>query len=129
MSYVVLDTEWEPELSGRAGTKRPQHRFLLVRLTMTNSGGNKVNLPLFTLVGANGTNYAEVSEGVENVNGWLGVLRELNPAQTEQGTIVFDAPQASYKLQLSDGGAIDSEKIALVELPLDFKRPAAAPAN
>lgn len=128
MSYVVLDTEWQTELSGREGTKRPQHRFLIVRLTMTNSGGKNVNLPLFTLIGANETQYSEVSEGIENVNGWLGALRQLSPAQTEQGAIVFDAPQASYKLQLSDGGAIDSEKTALVDLPLDFKN-VAPPSN
>jgi hypothetical protein len=123
MVYTVLDTDWVPELTGKQGTQRPQHRFLIVRITMTNSGGEKLSLPYFTLISPKGEQYSEVSENIEDTPDWLGVLRELAPAQTDTGTVVFDAPLGAYKLQVSDGGPIDRERTVRIDLPLDFKVP------
>ena len=50
-----------------------------------------------------------MTEGVESVPKWLGVLRNLSAVQTEQGVVVFDVPLGAYKLQVQDGGEIGSE--------------------
>jgi hypothetical protein len=129
MVYTVLETDWVSELTGKQGTQRPQHRFLVVRLTMTNGGGEKLSLPYFALISPKGDQFTEVSENIEDAPQWLGVLRELAPAQTETGTVVFDVPLGAYKLQVTDGGPIDRERTVRIDLPLDFKVPVTGDSN
>jgi hypothetical protein len=127
MSYIVYETNWATELSGRDGTKRPANQFLILRVSMKNASTKKRALPYFTLVGPDGKEYSEVTEGVDHTPEWLGVLRELGPSETATGTAVFDVPQAAYKLVLSDGGPIEEEKTAMVQLPLELVKAPEAP--
>jgi hypothetical protein len=69
-----------------------------------------------TLVDDAGKVYNELPDGT-GVLRWLGVVRSVEPAQTEQGSIVFDAPPVHYRLRLTD--ETDKEDI-YVDLPLNF---------
>jgi hypothetical protein len=115
--YNVLEADWKPALT--EGGKAPKHRFLFIRLSATNSGGQTVAIPPFQLESTDGkTTYQEVTEGMEGVANWLGMLRSVDPAQTDQGYIVFDAPMAAYRLLMYDGRDVDTEKYAIVEIPV-----------
>ena len=47
----------------------------------------------------------------------IGYLRQVQPADTAMGNLVFDAPPARYQLRLADE---EESKFALVDLPLSF---------
>jgi hypothetical protein len=115
--YNVLETAWKPSLGDSGSPRVPRHRFLLLKLSITNGGGKDANIPLLSLEDANGQSYSEEVKG-DHVDGWLGLLRIIHPAQTEQGTLLFDVPPGAYTLVVSDGGEPDTEKIAKVEIPL-----------
>jgi hypothetical protein len=118
LTYNVIETQWQPQLSGSQGSKLPKDRFLIVRLSITNGGGQPIGVPPLHLENAKGGSFLETMDGIEDTPQWLGILRNLAPAQTEQGAIVFDVPLGAYKLRLTDGGEIDSEKFAFIDLPL-----------
>lgn len=120
--YNVLETEWKTEIGESLQQKIPTHKFLLIRMTITNSGNRDVAVPLLTLEDPDGQEYLEYSE-VEYLPNWLGLLRIVQPAATIQGLVVFDAPVSDYKLRVTDGGDLESEKIALVDIPLTFGAP------
>ena len=117
--YTALESEWKTALT--EGGRAPQHRFLFLRVSMTNSGGEPVNVPALELEGANGTRYQEVTENLQGVQNWLGLMRTVGPATTEQGVIVFDVPLAAYKLIVVDGSEVDNERYAHVEIPVQLE--------
>ncbi len=119
-SYNVLEAQWRNQVTEGATAKLPAHRFLLIRISVTNGGGEEISVPSMSLETAAGNSFYEVTEGMQDFPQWFGVLRKVKPAQTETGTIVFDAPPGSYKLRLGDGGEIGAEKTALVEIPLEL---------
>jgi len=115
--YTVHDAQWQSELdAGGLHPRTPQHRFLLVHLTVSNSGNKGATVPLLNLVDASGADHLELSDG-QGVPEWLGVLRPVNPTESKVGRIVFDVPVASYLLRVTDGGEQEVEKTALVALP------------
>ena len=89
----------------------------MITLSATNSGGKSVSVPFFTLEGPNREEYKEAENG-DGVDNWFGLLRDIGPAQTKQGNIIFDAPLTSFRLRLTDGGEPGSEKFVWVEIPL-----------
>ena len=117
--YNVLEAEWKTALT--EGGRAPQHRFLFLRVSMTNSGGEQVNVPAFELESDNGTRYQEVTENLEGVRNWLGLLRTVRPATTEQGIVVFDVPLAAHKLIIVDGSEVDNERYAHIEIPVQLE--------
>lgn len=116
--YNVLETEWRDEMA----QKTPVNRFLIVHLTITNSGSRDATPPLFTLIHASGSEHPEFSE-VAGIKDWLGLLRRVEPAGTEDGRIVFDVPSGAYKLRVSDGGEPGNENTALIDIPLQLIEP------
>ena len=118
--YNVLEAEWRGDIGVSLQQKIPEHRFLLIRLTLTNSGNQDVPIPLLSLEDHEGNSYLEVSD-IAGVQGWLGLLRILEPASTIQGVIVFDVPSGEYRLRVTDGGELDEEQTALVVIPLTFE--------
>ena len=129
LTYTVVESSWRSQLGNEFKIRIPQQRFLIITVSTTNGGGHEVSIPLLTLENANGQSYLESDNG-EGVDNWLGILRSLNPAQTQQGRILFDVPLSSYKLRLSDGGPAGSEKYSWVEIPLkmDIDAPMQTPA-
>jgi len=124
LTVNALETEWKEKLDTDSGPREPKNRFLLIRVTVTNGGGGEQGLPLLNLVDSKGTMYLEEDKG-EGVPKWLGLLRLLKPAQTEEGYLIFDVPPASYKLRVSTGGDPEQEMFALIDIPfkLDSVQP------
>lgn len=115
--YSVLNASWQNELDAGGGLPRMlQHTYLVVQLSISNVGNKEIALPLLHVVKPDNSEVLELSEG-QGVEGWLGILRTLNPTETKVGRIVFDVPQAAYNLRLTDGADPDSEKTAVVALP------------
>ena len=121
LTYNVLETNWKSQLGGGPSARIPKNRYLLVKLTITNGGGQSSSIPEMALLNAAGLSFQEMTEGVESVPKWLGVLRNLAPVQTDEGIVVFDVPLGAYKMQVSDGGEIGSEKKALIEISLQLE--------
>ena len=119
--YNVLETDWHVQLGEGPNPRIPNHRFLLIRLTVTNSGIEESNIPLLALVNARGETFNELSEG-EGVPEWLGLLRRIKPAGTEQGRVIFDVPRGPYRLLVKDDTLeTEPEKVALIEIPHQFE--------
>ena len=117
LTYSVIETGWKTQLGEGFKIRTPQNRFLVLRVSVTNGGGSELGLPLFSISGAGGMEYRELDNG-EGLEGWLGLLRSVAPAQTMQGTIVFDVPLATYKIRLPNGAPTGEEKWIQVALPL-----------
>ena len=114
--YTVLDTEWRDQLGEGVEARSPQHRFLLIRLSVTNSGIREADIPPMSLVAAGDRFYPEVSQGA-GVPEWLGYLRSVKPAATEHGRVVFDVPTGSYRLRVAAVADEDEQPFALIEIP------------
>lgn len=79
-----------------------------------------MSTPTLTLEGA-GQTYSEVTEDMDKVDNWFGLLRNIGGSQTEQGWIVFDAPMAAYELVVTDAGEVGHEKYAHVDIPVQLE--------
>jgi hypothetical protein len=118
LTYQVLESDWRNELGG--GGRTPKERYLFMKVSITNGSRSQVAVPGFTIEGS-GKTFTELSEDMDKVDNWLGLLRNVGPAQTEQGWIVFDAPMAAYKLTVTDGGEVGSERYAHIEIPVHLE--------
>jgi hypothetical protein len=117
LTYSITDTEMTQTLGDDPTTTRnAQERFYLVKVTVSNSSSSDQPIPAMTLVDDAGHSIAELADGA-NVPNWLGVVRNVGPAQTEQGVVAFDAPTKHYRLRLND--PFDEKEIA-IDVPLDF---------
>ncbi len=115
--YTLMDAEWATQLdAGGAAVRTPQHRFLVVHLSVSNAGSKELTLPLLNVVDPAGVEHLESSEG-QGVTEWMGILRTLNPAESKEGRIVFDIPVGNYNLRVTDGREQDRERTELVALP------------
>jgi len=119
LTYNVVQTTWRTELGDILKRRSPQHRFLMITISASNKGRQPVLLPFFALEGDDHQEFAELQDGA-GVNNWFGLLRELGPGDTRQGTLVFDVPLRSYRLRLTDGGDPGSERFVWVEIPLNL---------
>jgi hypothetical protein len=117
LTYNVIQTSWRNQLGEGFKIRSPQQRFLLISISVTNGGGKEVALPLFKLETDRGESITE-SDNPEGVPNGIGILRSVTPAQTLQGSLLFDVPLAGYKLILTDGGEPGLEKTAFVDIPL-----------
>jgi Domain of unknown function (DUF4352) len=115
--YNVLETKWVSQLGDMLRQRVPKQRFLLVRISVTNSGGQEVSLPFLSLEDAKGQSYPEEQSG-EGVDGWMGFLRTIQPAQTENGWLVFDVAPGSYNLRVSGETSSGDEQSVLIHIPL-----------
>jgi hypothetical protein len=118
LTYNVVEKVWRSQLGEMFQIRMPQNRFLLITISATNGGGSEVSVPLLQLESAEGTVYKEIENG-EGVDNWYGILRTLQPAQTQQGRIHFDVPLRSYRLRLSDGDSV-SGRYSYVQIPLQI---------
>ncbi len=114
--YTVLESEWHEQLGEIPDLRAPQHRFLALRVSVTNSGIKDSGVPPMELVDPNGETYTELSDG-RGLAQWLGSLRILKPAATEHGRVLFDVPSGAYRLRVKEEAELDEEKTALVDIP------------
>ncbi len=116
LAYTILETQWLTQLGEGAAARIPQNRFFLVRASIVNGGGSEVVAPTLSIENDRGTVYPELSSG-DGVPRWIGYLRQIKPADSAQGNLVFDAPPGHYKLRVLDE---DSNNAALIDIPLSF---------
>jgi hypothetical protein len=126
LTYQVIDTEWRDVLDGALGQRIPKNQFLVVQVSVTNNDADEAHAPLLVLLDKDEKAYREEDKG-DGLANWLGLIRTLGPGETQQGSMLFDVPAGSYRLQLSSGGDAESEKNALVNLPYKLTIPDAAP--
>ena len=119
--YSAFETQWLAQIGEGPEARVPQQRFFLVRMAVTNSGGDAAAAPNLSVVDDNGTAYEELSNG-DGVPQWIGFLRMVGPSDTAQGNLVFDVPPRHYRLRVSDEGG---QNTATIDLPLDFATPQA----
>lgn len=127
LSYTVYQTEWRDELQTNMGPRKPEHRFLLVTVSITNNGPEDLTAPLLAVIDKDGRETLELDKA-EGVPQWLGLLRRVRSTQTETGVLLFDVPPGDYKLRVSSGGDVEHEQTALVSLPYRVEAPEARPA-
>jgi hypothetical protein len=126
LTYNVVDKVWRSQLGDGIQARVPENRFLLIKVSVTNSGGTEVSVPLLQLEASSGKLYSEV-EGGEGVEEWFGLLRTLSPGQTLQGHILFDVPLGSYRLRLSDGDSATGH-FTYVQIPFQMEDDPPPPA-
>lgn len=114
--YTAFETQWLTQIPQDPTPRIPQNRFLLVRVSAVNGGSGSLIVPNVTLEDDQGKAYEELKDG-QGVPQWIGFLRQVKPADSLQGNVVFDAPPAHYKLRVTDE---DAENAALIDLPLSF---------
>jgi hypothetical protein len=127
--YTVFETQWLTQIGQGVDAKTPRNRYFLVRLSAANSGNGELFVPAIAIEDDSGKSYQEVSDG-EGLPQWIGLLRQVKPAESLQGNVAFDAPAGHYKLLLSDE---NQEHTAYVDIPLTFnaetpQAPAPAPS-
>jgi hypothetical protein len=114
--YQVFETQWMTHLGEGTDARVPQQRFFLVRLSAVNGAGGEIAVPGFTVEDDSGKSYQEISDGT-GVPQWIGYLRNVKPAESAQGNVLFDAPPRHYKMKITDE---DGERTAYVDIPLNF---------
>jgi hypothetical protein len=124
LSYQVVDAQWQTEVAGLK--QPPKNRILQLHLMVTNSGAAEVFVPLLRVIDATGKEIGELSE-IEGNPRWLGMIRRMQPALTEEGFLFFDVPVGAYKLEVVDNSVADSEKAALIEIPASLAPPPTIP--
>lgn len=117
--YTVLEADWRNQLGEGAEAQLPKHRFLLIKVAVTNGAGQQRDIPLLHIEDARKNSYMELSE-VKDLSGWLGMIRLLPPGGIEDGWMVFDAPPGNYQLRLVSREGED-EVSRYVEIPLTLK--------
>lgn len=118
--FLALETKWSTQLGEAPNFRIPGNQFLAIRISITNQGGSTLGCPLLSLVDEADNRFPEVDNAKE-VDGWLGLVRMIQPGNTEFGWIVFDVPPSNYALRLSDGD-VESEKIGYIDVPLRLDR-------
>jgi hypothetical protein len=113
--YTVFDTKWELSLGEQPTPRIPTNRFLILNISAVNGAGTTISIPTFSLVDDNGQVYQELDNG-EGVKNWLGFVRRVRPAESAQGTIVFDVPQKRFNLRVAD----EEDHFAMINIPLSL---------
>lgn len=111
--YTVFDTKWELSLGEPPTPRIPTNRFYIINVSVVNTAAGVVSVPTFTLIDDDGKAYQELDNG-EGIPNWMGFIRRVQPADSAQGTIVFDVPQKHFKLRIAD----EAEDFAMVDIPL-----------
>jgi len=120
LTYNVLEATFFSQLGDSGKSRIPEKRFLVIRMAITNGGAKEAELPLFRVIDDNRQEYPEL-QPADFLSGWFGFIRKIGPTQTEEGRIVFDVAPKTYKLEVTDGAEIGKEKLAFIEIPIDFE--------
>jgi hypothetical protein len=114
--YTVFETQWHTHLGEEPNARLPQSRFMLLRVSIVNSGASETMVPTMSLVDDSGQTFTELSNG-DGVTQWIGFLRQVKPAESAQGNIIFDVPPKHYKLRVTDE---NEQAVAMIDIPLSF---------
>jgi hypothetical protein len=114
--YTVTDSDWFDQLGEPPAIRLPQRRFLVIHLSVTNSGGEVSGVPRMRIEDARGT-FEELADG-RGVPDWFGGFRLVQPAETETGAVVFDAPLGAYRLRVINDADEAHEVSGSIEIPI-----------
>jgi len=114
--YTVFETQWMTQLGEGPNQRVPQNRYFLVRMSITNAGSEDTMVPAMSVVDDAGQTHAELSNG-ESAPQWMGYLRNVKPAESAQGHILFDVAPRHYKLRITDEA---EQRVGLIDIPLSF---------
>ena len=114
--YTAFETQYLTQIPLEPTPRVPENRFLLIRVSIVNSGGEDVMAPALTIEDETGKTYDELSDG-RGVPQWVTYLRTIKPGNAVQGWAVFDAPPKHYKLRAHDD---NSDRYVLIDVPLSF---------
>jgi len=114
--YTVYETQWVPQFGDGPTARVPEHRFFLVRMSAVNSSSADLIVPNVVVEDDKGNSYPELRDG-DGVPDWIGYLRQVRPAESTRGNLLFDAPPAHYKLRVTDE---NEENSAYFDIPLSF---------
>jgi len=115
--YRIIEVEWRAQLGTDSQIRTAQNRFVIVRLSITNSAASEAEVPAMQLIAHGNRLYKEVRD-VTGIPDWLGILRRLAPAETLFGRVVFDVPPGDYLLRVSEDSLNpDEARSALIEIP------------
>lgn len=117
MIYTVIEASWKQEMGDGPDRLLPKHRFYVIRLSAMNGGTNEASVPSLKLVSPSGEMLDETPE-VRDLPQWLGLIRTVKPAETLEGSVVFDVEPRVYDLRIAD--PYEDSEMALVKLPLRF---------
>jgi hypothetical protein len=118
LNYTVLEVEYKSQLGTGPVARTPKFTFIAIRIQITTSAGGTASMPLLRLESEKDVLIPELDNAPEQ-EGWLGILRRVEPGATEIGWIVFDAPPGNYGLWLSDGQLLDEQRSAVL-IPLQL---------
>src|SRR6185437_13425096 len=116
LTYAIVDSQIVPQLGDSLSPRIPKERFVILQIAVTNSSNVDNPIPAVELVGDDGKEYTELSDGAGVAN-WLGMVRHVEAGQTERGTVAFDAPAAHYKVRFTDESTNNE---IMADLPLSF---------
>ncbi len=122
--YQVIEAQWMGEVQG--AKQPPKNRVLHLHLNVMNAGALEASVPFLRLIDGAGNEIMEMSD-LEGNPRWLGMLRRMQPALTEDGFVYFDVPVGAYKLEVVDNTLADDERIAYIEIPASLAPPPQAP--
>jgi len=114
--YTVFETQWMTHFGEGLNQRVPQNRYFLVRMSITNAGSVDTMVPAMSVVDDSGQIHAELSNG-DGVPQWIGYLRNVKPAESAQGNILFDAAPKHYKLRITDE---TEQEVRMIDIPLSF---------
>ncbi len=114
--YNAFENQWAVSLPDTPTARVPNNRFLLLHVTIVNSSSSPVTVPTLSLVDDAGEVYNELANGT-GVQNWMGILRTVKPADSEQGNVLFDVPPKHYKLKVTGES---EDKFAYIDIPLIF---------
>ena len=115
--YSVLEAHWAGKLGDEPNPRLPRHRFLLIRISVTNGTPKDFSVPQMTLISQSNVEYPELAEG-SGVRDWYGLFRRLGPSETVTRWILFDAPHSDYRLRVGDDAFDPADmRTALIEVP------------
>src|SRR4051794_6038867 len=81
LAYTVLESEWKNSLGENATSPAPRNRYLILRLSCENTGKASAVMPTMELESPAKQTYTEVTQGLQELPNWLGVLRTVQPGQ------------------------------------------------
>ncbi len=119
LRYTIFDTEWKTQIGEGPEAHFPKNRYLIIHLSVTNSGGSLMEVPTMEIETADGISATEVGEPV-GLPGWMGILRQLRPADTLQGKVIFDIPMAACRLRVGASADAVNDKTALIDIPIQY---------
>lgn len=116
-TYDVIESNSKTQLPATPTPRVPERNFLLLRVSITNGGGQEKVAPSMFLENSSGDTFPEIPNGA-GIDNWLGLLRKVPPAQTDEGWILFDVPTDSYRLKIVEADDAGNETAVYVRIPL-----------